>query len=99
MPDLLSELDSSYISTLSDILQTPEPTKTAALPKFTQNDILFWLSFIKITTCMQHDGELTEAEIEHWMREALEQARNAVRCDEVPVGCVFIRCKEGRYQQ
>lgn len=30
---------------------------------------------------MQHDGELTEAEIKHWMRKALEQARTAARCD------------------
>lgn len=32
------------------------------------------------------------------MREALEQARKAVRCDEVPVGCVFIRWRDGHYQ-
>jgi tRNA(Arg) A34 adenosine deaminase TadA len=33
------------------------------------------------------------------MRSAIEEAEKAVKCDEIPVGCVFVRWHEGKYQK
>lgn len=57
IPSLLSELGSTYISTISDILQAIGAYLNERIPKSQQYS---FLSFIKLASGMQHDGEICE---------------------------------------
>lgn len=49
---------------------------------------------------MEHDLTVfSQEEINHWMAVALKEAEKGAKVEEIPVGCVFVRQIEGKYEK